>query len=329
MFYTEIFGTNYGVNINSVTSHGTVDASGIIPAELLEGSDSVEKIEVNYSAPSTAAVSEGPQAVSNNSENGKTVVYVVRYGDSWRYVTPIPIKGEALNKTYFNSVFESDKFRNCTLEFVENNKMGIFGFTLTETEVKWVIKLQDDRLYFEQTISDTGLLKGPDVVNCWYLEDSENGVLFYEKTDGGDWVYKPNYVLGFYGGAYRISKVEDYTPFFDQLHFDHTLFNKTDYGFEVADGKEREYFLDTYFWEEFSKLMREESIYTYDEDVTVKDLYSEYFIQEGALTGVRTYSKIDFKAKVEGMEITFNFTDEYVAKITNYGTTVVERPNVN
>ena len=104
---------------------------------------------------------------------------------------------------------------------------------------------------------------------------------------------------------------------------------KTDYGFEVSDGKEREFFLNTYFWEEFTKLIRQESIYVYDEDVTVKDLYAEYFIQEGALTGVRTHSKIDFKAEVEGMEITFNYTDEYVAKITNYGTTVVERPNVN
>ena len=43
--YQEMFGSSYGVDINSVTSQGTVDASGIIHEELLVGSESVEKLE--------------------------------------------------------------------------------------------------------------------------------------------------------------------------------------------------------------------------------------------------------------------------------------------
>ena len=325
----EICYSRYDTTINNVTSKGTVDASGIIPEELLVGSESVEKLEVEYSNSSYASVGEGPMAASSYDPGKSEVVevYVVRYGDGWRYVTPIPIKGQVLNESYLTSVFSSDKFQNCTFEIEEKFTMGIFGFNLSETNVKWIVKKQENRLYFEQTVSNGGFIKEPDTVMCFYLEEDESGSSkLYEKTEDGQWVYRPYTALGFYGGAYRIDDVDDYSPFFDHQHFPNTYFNKTDYGFEVSKDMTRGFFLSTYFWKEFTSILRQEQMYIYDEDVTVKDLYAEYFVQDGALTGARSHSKVDFKAEFEGIEITFNYTDKYTAKITDYGNTVVERP---
>lgn len=326
--YNELRGGS-NVTLNNVTNLGESSASEHnIPQELLEGSDLVEKLEVEYSRSSYSTASYSLQTVSSSDEGTreKVVVFVIRYGTQWRYYTPMPIKGEALNESYFTSVFESEKYRNCTLEIIETNKTGLFGISLAKSSIKWVIKIQDNRLYFEQTVSE-GSGKD-DTVTAWYLEDNGYGeVKLYEKVGDGDWIYTPGYTIGFYNGHYIIRNLDDYTPFFDQLHFEPDLFNKTDYGFEVSEDNGREYFLDTLFWRELTDVLRAQDIaYVRDEDVTVKKMYAEFFVQEGALTGARMNSNVSFKIDVEGIEITCNSACEYTAKITDYGTTVVENP---
>ena len=240
----------------------------------------------------------------------------------------MPIKGQALNQSYFTSIFESDKYQNCTLEVVRTSNVGVFGINATKSEIKWIIKIQDNKLYFKQTISTKGLVKEPDIVTTWYLEDAGNGnVKLYEKDGDGEWVYKPGYTLGFYNGLVAISEVSEYTPFFDQLHYDPSLFNKTDYGFEVSEENGREYFISSYVWKEMSRNLRQQKVGSvYDEDVEVKKMYAEFFVQEGALTGVKMNSDVNFTMNVEGVDVTYKYSSTYVAKITDYGTTVVESP---
>ena len=301
-----------------------------IPEKFLVGSDRVEKLEVEYTIPTPIALNSGAQTMSysEDGEKARITVYVIKFGNEWRYFAPMPKDGEQVNASYYESIFSSEKYQNCTLEIERTNKAGMFGIGLSEAKIKWVIKLQDNKLYFEQTISTGGgLVKEPDSVTTWYLEDDGSGnVKLYEKSDDGSWSYKPGYTLMFYNGLYTIHEVEDYTPFFDQLHFDHTLFTKTNYGFEVEEDNCEEYFLDTYLWRELNRSFSQEGMYIYDDGVTVKDMYAEFFVQDGALTAVRMNSDFEFVTESEGIEITTSFSSEYVAKITNYGTTVVESP---
>lgn len=316
------------VYIDTAVNLGEVSASEHnIPEQFLEGSDRVEKLEVEYELPTAASLNGGAQAMSysEGGEKARITVYVIKFGNEWRYFAPMPENGEQVNASYYESIFSSEKYQNCTLEIERTNKTGIFGFSLSESKIKWIIKLQDNKLYFEQTISGGGFIKEPDSVTAWYLEDTGSGnIKLYEKIEDGEWTYKPGYTLAFYNGLYTIYEIDEYTPFFDQLHFDHTLFTKTNYGFEVAEDNREEYFLDTYLWKELNRTFRQEGVYVYDEDVTVKEMYAEFFVQDGALTGVRMNSDFDFVAESEGVEITTNFSSEYVAKITNYGSTVID-----
>ena len=328
--HREISGDDY-VTVNSVIlRNGAVEPSGIIPEELLSGSDLVEMYEVEFTRPSYAAVSSGVQAVSSyeNGNSERAFVYVIRYGENkWRYYTPMPGNGDLLNHSYFKSIFDSEKYNNCTFEIVRTTKTSTFGFTASTSTITWLMKIADGKFYLEQTVETSAFFQNNVQKTNFYLEATADGdAKCYIQENGGEWEYRPNTTVAFYNGLYVIDTVDEFTPFFDHSEFSSTYFEKTNYGFEVPEEKGKDYFMDTYYWRELSRALRSEGIYVYDEDTEVEKLYAEYFVQEGALTGMRMNGKVTFTDESEGITLKFTYETDYVAKITNYGSTVIESP---
>ena len=148
----------------------------------------------------------------------------------------MPSDGEVLNQSYFTSVFDDEKYQNCTLEWTQKSKAGPFGLIDFKSDTKDTIKIQENRLYIEQIIKIKESNKSREERVNVYLEKTRNDNLkCYIQENGGEWIYHPNGTIALYSGLYVIRSIDEFAPFFDHSHFDQSYFNKTDYGFDLGD----------------------------------------------------------------------------------------------
>ena len=77
------------------------------------------------------------------------------------------------------------------------------------------------------------------------------------------------------------------------------------------------------------RLLGNNGFYLSDEDIDLNKIYAEYFVQDGTLTGVRMSVKGNFHINRYGADLPIYQEHEYAARITNCGTTVIERPDID
>ena len=120
------------------------------------------------------------------------------------------------------------------------------------------------------------------------------------------------------------SDLEELTPFYDQ-YLDYTYFTKTNYGFALADDNARKYFSDA-----LSQAFGAAGVggYVNDDDMEL-DMYAEYYVCDGVLSGMRVNASVDLTLSVYGQTATLEESIVSTVKCTDYGTTVIERPNVD
>ena len=318
--YREVVGDSYAT-VKSVSSLGNATASEHnIPEEFLDGSMKVEKVEVEFTVPSKASLKREVQLLST-SDGGETeakvVVYVIKYSindeDYWRYFAPMPVTGETISKSYYDSVFDNEKYKNCTYEMTQTSKSSTFGITAAEYTIHQLYKFDDGKIYIEQTEEMKSL--GETTVNTlfFYAEEHANGYIeCYINENNTGWREAELRNIGFY-------TLEELTPFHDQ-YFDYTYFTKTDYGFDLPADNARDFFTDVLYHE-----LEGVGTMVSKDDIKV-DLYAEYFVREGVLSGMRINSDVKMKVIAEGVEVSVNVDLEAITKVTDYGTTVVEKP---
>ena len=315
----EVVGDSY-VTITSVDSKGPAQSSEHkIPAEFLEGSEMVEKFEVEFTVPTEASLKREVQLLSSSNEGekkAKVVVYVIKYETNWKYFAPLPVTGDTISKSYYDSVFDNAKYQNCTYEFFQTTKSGTLGITAGEHTLHQIYKFQDGKIYIEQTQTTKELGTTTTETLYFYAEEHDNGyVECYIKENGGMWQEAELHNIGFY-------KIEELTPFYNQ-YLDYTYFTKTDYGFDLPKENAAKYFSESLI-----DALRGENIIASEEDLDV-NMYAEYFVREGVLSGMRINADAKMKVETDGLKVNVNMDIEGYAKVTNYGTTVVEKPNVN
>ena len=308
-------------SIVSAESKGELDSAAItalnIPEEYSEGILAVEEYEVEYSV-----LAGGDEAVSG--ENTRVTVYIIKYESAWKYFTPAPIVGETITKAYYDSVFNSDKFKNCTYENVTSMNMVIdvsaegysesIELTLTLTQR---IKFTEGKIYLEQTCAtEANDPTYADMVDIGddmtvYLETVGDEIVCYTLNPGGQWSRSNIYISGF-------GDLSQLAPFHDQ-YIDYSYFTKADFGFKLADEN-----ADRYVEQLFSAVSQmAQSMGGGDLDM---DMYAEYYVADGALTGMRMDLELNMEISESGASMDFVTTANSTIVCSNYGTTVVERP---
>lgn len=301
-------------NVVSAVSKGTVDASSInIPEEFSEGIVSVEKYEVEYS------LSDGPSLMSTNlnSSNKKVDVYIIKYETEWKYFSPAPITGETISKSYYDSVFNNNKYQNCTFEYKMDMNMDMTasaeGYTQSvemAMTMYQLVKYEEGKLYLKQTMTSSSNMGEA-------MPTKNESIEAYVETVGDDLVCYVNTGNGWQeGNLYQIGfmSLEELTPFHDQ-YIDYTYFTKTDFGFKIADENAKK------FVDEFYSQLLMGMAEAFD-----LDMYAEYYVCDGTLSGIRMDMLMDIDYTQMGATVTGDATIKGTTTCTNYGTTVVEKP---
>ncbi len=298
----EIAEQNSDYTINSVVCDGTltdqeVNALGITD-EMMEGATSVKKYTVEY------AVSDGDglMRLAGNNDKSQVIVYVIG-GDNWfRYFSPVVTTGDTVTKGYYDSIFNNEKFDNCTVVSTSTMtiKAGVLVFSKTqEMTMTSTVKYANNCVYIEQRIDSE--VEGVESSNeKIYVELSETGVVLKCYTyENGTW-------MSAYLTDDSITK-----PFGNQfLHY--SYFTKTDYGCTLEKDN-----LNAYMKKGVNLSL----------DSNVGDSMEcegsvNYYVSDGVLTGV--LSKIIVNMDYNGASITE--TIQSTTKCIDYGTTTIENP---
>lgn len=308
---TEVVGTSKVAVIKSATSKGTLSASEVtnlnLPAELSEGMDSVEKIEIVYSESAASAASTVALASVSNK---KVIVYVIKYGPDYKYFSPVPVKGDTITKSYYDSVFNDEKYENCTYvneSYVKATaSVNVGGQTQSQTyemTLTQTIKRTKDKIYFKQTIVGDAASMGVygDTYLEGYIEKAEDGSTktWVKQSENGQWVE---------------GYLTNIDPFAGQDKLDYSYFSKTDFGFALKGENALRY---------YRSAATNASMIPDDAKL---DLYAEYYVNEGVLSGMRMEYSANMDVEQSGY--TVNNITHGLNKMTctDYGTTVVESP---
>ena len=328
-FVTEEIVGGKDVSIAAVTPKSKLSTTEIdalnLPADVKEGIVGVNKLEVTYSTSNPSAQGDAviaPCAVASNDT--VVIVYVIKYENAWKYYSPAPVTGKTITKSYYDSVFNYEKYKNCTLETEMALSMNVVGTDGTETHTidmevtaKQLIKHADGKVYAEMYTKTVAKQDGQTQTNeqyiYLYIEDKGDVVDCYVKmSKDGAWLKGSLNMVGF-------SDIDELTPFYDQ-YLDYTYFTKTSFGFAIEEKNAKLYLaevmsdLEDMFPGAFSQ-----------NDMGI-DMYAEYYVANGVLTGMRSDASVSFSLSEDG--ITADATEAVVSstKVSNYGTTVIDSP---
>ena len=329
----EVAGESYAeiISIDSKDTFTPYNVDTEIPSEFLVGADSIEKVEITY------GISDGG-VMSLSSKSGsdqKIIVYIIKYGPDFKYFTPMPITGSTVSKSYYDSVFDAEKYANSTFETtmtaeakVKMNSQGEKVDMTMHLEMYQLVKHADGRIYLEQKMTTVmkmdeaygGNQSTTDTLYA-YLEEVDGSLVCYVKLNEYDsWQRGYLHTIGF-------SDLEELMPFHDQ-YLDYSYFEKTDYGFVLQDKNAK-----AYFEQAFADVMDQlGSIANLLGNTEMNvDMAVKYYVVEGALYGMQSTGSVtmDMNMNTMGTNISINLVEdvECVGTVKNCGTTVVDRPD--
>ena len=326
-YVTEEITGNTEAVVESVESKGELSQKEIkaldLPDEISDGMTSIEKLEVEYSvmAEDTASYGEVTLCAKASSSKKVVVVYVIKYGDVWKYYSPAPVTGETITKSYYDSVFNAEKYKNCTLVTEMSMDMDMTASYQGQTEkqsidmyMKQTVMHADGKVYVEQYSKTNATGTEEENYVFLYFEEVDGIINCYSKSSPeSTWTQVPMYATGF-------SSLEDLTPFNDQ-YLDYTYFTKTDFGFAIEKDNAKKYVEETILavgGEAVNVLLGNEG--------TKLEMYAEYYVSEGVLSGLRSDVNLDLNVKEDGASVKMTDIVTVTTSVTDYGTTVIESP---
>ena len=272
---------------------------------------SAEKGVIYYTkaTPSTATL---PYAVADPDLKSQTI-YIIEFntssvGGSVKYLAPLPKVGEAVTKSYLESVFNLEDYKNCTqtYEMPITVKLSQGGQSatmkintkatarITETAVEMVVTATASMM----GISETKTVKS-------YLVDSPNGILQATLNDGYWDVTNYTYQTG-------VEKIAD--MFASNLpDADYSYLVKTKTGFKISDE-----YLSTLM----DDLLSDAGVGDYYDNGFNISMSAEYFVSQGRLDNVQVSLKMT--GSMEGMSSTITIKAKNT--FSNFGTTKVTVP---
>lgn len=280
-----------------------------IPEEYTKDATKVEKYTVTYQESDKAEAANGENTFLATGTKKTVTVYVIVYADYYKYFTPVTPNGDTVTKTYYDSIFNEEKYKNCTMEQVMEIKMdGIsFGDPVEVTaRITVTAKYADGKILLISKEESTDTEVYPNSEYELYFETTADGNNICKvRIGGGSWMEANLQMVG-------VSSVNDLTPFHDQ-YLDHTYFRKTDYG--CALDREN---MNAYLQQALSDL-----ISSLGEDIKqTMNGFVNYYVSGGVLSGVRSEINLNFSNEDASVKATITST----IKCTGYGTTTVTDP---
>lgn len=190
--------------------------------EYAEGLISAEKGQVEYRETSEST------AVSSIAEGTITrTVYILSYPDTFRFFAPPVNTGETLTAKYYESVFQTEKYYNCTIHAVMNMMSNEDGFESGITAT--ILKLTEAAAY--QLAYNTEDFSGEPFLITYMIEKNDTTYFCDKSLDSPE--YRVDNVLDF--------PAKEYISVWFQRTFgalDHTYFEKTETGYALRADKQ-------------------------------------------------------------------------------------------
>ena len=312
--------------IENVESKGTLSDAEVSQLNLTDdiknGMTSVEKLEVEYVKDNgTAYMSAAPDTLNKTQ---KVTVYVIKYESRFKYYSPAPITGNTITKSYYDSIFNAEKYKNCTYKTTMEMEMDLSASYQGQSQsaemtmgMSQLIQYSENKIYMEQTISYKMSGMGENMVEeetiCAYMEVVEGEIVCYVKTgDSTEWYEGSLSTIGF-------DDLDELTPFYDQ-YLDYSYFTKTDYGFEISDENAKQFIEET-LSDSLGAMDMDEML-----DMFSIDMFAKYYVSQGVLSGMREDVTMKLDMNEEGMKMKMSADVVAEMSCTNYGTTVVTKP---
>lgn len=300
------------------------EAAKIIPAAFTKDAVEFKKVEVTYTQAANEANAQATflstDKAIGNAQTKKVTVYLIKYGEEWKYFTPKVEVGNAVTKSYYDSIFNAEKYKNCTMESVvtSGTHVSYEGTTIDMSiTMKTVSKYAENGIYTSITsevnasgnndaaVEAAKSSMAQSAVNMeYYVSFGENNVseIYLRMGDATEW-RKGDIV------SINAASLEDLYPFVNQ-YVDYTFFTKTETGCAVENDS-----LKDYYNQVFSSLGN-------SLDMNVDNGYVKYYVSGGALSAIM----LDITISMNVMGYTYQVKATNTTKVTNYGTTVVARP---
>lgn len=300
----QIVGTSQAAVIESTVSKGELSDTEIaalnLPADIAGDVDSVEELEVTYTETSYYS------AIADSTTGSKKItVYIVKCGPDFKYFTPCPVDGETITKSYYESVFDNEKYANCTYVNSSYLKLEAQGQTM-EMTLTQTIKRDGNKIYIKQIVEGDPTL----VAQALPFGTDEYMEVYIEKSESGSTTTKVKMSAD---GSWQDSNlVFTVDPFAGQDRLDYSYFSKANFGFALK-GENAIKFYRSY-------------ANGYIPDDAKLDLYAEYYVKEGVLSGMRMEYSADITQEAYGVTVRSITTGLNKMSCTEYGTTVVEDP---
>ncbi len=299
-----------------------IDSLGIPQADK-EGIVSVEEIEVEYAEETPSAQGANGFALNYKgtlNTSKKVKVYIIKYPNEFKYYTPCPVTGDTLNKSYYDSVFDMEKYKNCTYNTSMTMEMNMVipgeGSMDIDMTITQKMAITETAILLEQvqtgTISDGDTTEPANYAIYAYIVNGQDGIVCYISTDKEEWFQASLTQIGF-------SDYEELTPFYDQ-YLDYTYFKKTNYGFELSEENAQQ-FINKTLSDELAGLGAQVDGLNFDIDLFVK-----YYVREGVLTGAREDVVMNMSVSEGDETMTMDYVIVAEMTVSNYGSTVVEQP---
>lgn len=285
-----------------------------ISDEYMQNATEVLKYTVTYTENEAQDDDASVMSLSSTYSNNSTVtVYIICYADLYKYFSPVVTDGNTLTKSYYDSIFDSEKYTNCT--FTSSSEITLHADYLggsidVNMSMESTIMYDGDRIYLTETITsnNTSIMQNADL--ALYIEGTDNSLQCYVLQNG---VWQRAY-LSSIGNLFDFSSLDDLMPF-AKSYLDHSYFTKTDYGCTIEKDNLTKYTSTVY------NLALDQMIGAEVEKLECAG-YVDYYVSDGVLSGTR--SEITLDLTVYGV----TYTEKIVARniCTNYGTTVIESP---
>ena len=284
-----------------------------IPAEYTDGATSVEKVEISYTRQEknkadTNLTADGDAATQKKY---KVTVYVINYENYWKYFSPVVENSQTLSKSYYESIFNGTKYKNCTVTQVIEQKITIKGGGINEsgtTKMEYTAKYADNKIYMYEKTTDPSRVSESE----YYIEQTDTGILCYTKNLAGVWEESDLFGAG---------DIDSLMPFASNEYLDHSYFTKTSYGCEIQRENFQSY---------LDQAMKGLSL---GMDANIESGSVKFYVSKGVLSGILSNMKLsgtislsEMLGTTENITATFTSALSMTVKCTDYGTTVVTKP---
>lgn len=263
---------------------------------------------------------------ATNTELKYYKVYILRYttseGSAYKYYVPAVANGEVLSKSYFESVFNLDNYKNCTntvnMVVAVTISQGMFRVTV-DTTMSYTVKITEDGVYMVITTTEP-VNSGSSITHVTstrelYIMKTQTGYFGAERTDGGAWDTGSINLQSQFG-------VDELSELFGaQLadFVDHTYFEKTNTGFKLKGDRAQLYFDQaTAEVEQFQQYINQYGL-TYGVEAS-------YFVTEGMLSKATAEVTLSGSIIESGVSANLFISSSIENLYSDFGTTSFELP---